>query len=320
MKHGLGDFMQFSIVLKHLKHYIPEMQFAVETLPGREAILRGLATYKQLCSPFDVWNWEESLYINFPMADREYQNLPQTKTTHCIVDDLGLEPKAELYSYNCILDPEIKNAVFKQRDELGKKVILLHGKGVSKTWAKNLDDKILTRIEEFINASDKYICVNLDKTPASTVDHLGAMIESASLCIFVDSGPLHVAGAFSTPTWGIWLKHHPVRCIEPFDHMTHWMPTDAPEVGIEATRVFGNQYRSLTYETLSIGLLSALEAFMAEDRLPYVKRAVWVAPKLSGKELEIWERKQAAVARIEEGFKKKRAISFLGLMALPGQG
>src|SRR5436305_1747188 len=74
---------------------------------------------------------------------------------------------------------------------------------------------------------------------------LAALIEAATLMIGVDSGPLHLAGATTTPTIGVWTRHHPVHFFDLAGNVTHLVPGDHAQLaaGGDALRYFAEHYR-----------------------------------------------------------------------------
>src|SRR5206468_12527752 len=97
-------------------------------------------------------------------------------------------------------------------------------------------------------------------TGTGDAEALAALIELSALMIGVDSGPLHVAGATSTPTIGVWTKHHPLHYFAHAGNVTHLVPEAHADLirGERATgeAYFRDHYRFRTYQDLGAGLLS----------------------------------------------------------------
>ncbi|MGE5191918.1 MAG: methyltransferase domain-containing protein, partial [Deltaproteobacteria bacterium] len=91
---------------------------------------------------------------------------------------------------------------------------------------------------------------------------LASLIEASSLMIGVDSGPLHVAGATTTPTIGVWTQHHPVHFFDLADNVLHLVPGDHENLaaGPEALAFFRERYHHRTYRQLSVDLAAAVES------------------------------------------------------------
>ena len=93
---------------------------------------------------------------------------------------------------------------------------------------------------------------------------LAALIDSSTLMIGVDSGPLHVAGATSTATVAVWTDHHPVHYFDLADNVTHLVPGDHKRLvgGPAALSFFESQYKHRTYKQLRIDLPALVESLL----------------------------------------------------------
>ena len=72
-------------------------------------------------------------------------------------------------------------------------------------------------------------------TGTGDAEALAALIEHSALLVGVDSGPLHVAGATTTPTVGVWLRHHPLHYFGLADNVLHLVP-DRHETHVRGDR------------------------------------------------------------------------------------
>ena len=79
----------------------------------------------------------------------------------------------------------------------------------------------------------------------------------------VDSGPLHVAGATSTPTIGVWTRHHPLHYFALAENVTHLVPENHRELlrgnRRSETSTSGTHYRFSTYRNLAEELTAAVQ-------------------------------------------------------------
>jgi ubiquinone/menaquinone biosynthesis C-methylase UbiE len=93
---------------------------------------------------------------------------------------------------------------------------------------------------------------------------LAALIGASALMIGVDSGPLHVAGACSTPTIGVWTRHHPVHYFDLAANVTHLVPEDHASyaAGPHALAFFARNYRSRAYKQLYVELPALVESLL----------------------------------------------------------
>ena len=114
---------------------------------------------------------------------------------------------------------------------------------------------------------------------------LAALIERAALMVGVDSGPLHVAAATTTPSLAVWLRHHPLHFFHPADNVTHLVPEDhlAHLRGDRAAGAdfFTRHYRHQAYHDLAAELRAAVQTRIkpAQSRLSLRERALFRGAK-----------------------------------------
>ncbi len=99
--------------------------------------------------------------------------------------------------------------------------------------------------------------------------------------IGVDSGPLHVAAATSTPTIGVWTGHHPLHYFGHADNVTHLVPEDHVRLlrgdRNAGAKYFRERYRFQTYRDLSAALVAAVRDNLKrlDDSQSYTRR-FWI--------------------------------------------
>ena len=251
-RHGLGDCVQFTIVLKHLRHYYPNTRFAVCAKPGRETIFTGLA---DAVFPIEVpkrWVdvcWDQELNIRFVRPTRNQLNLPNSKVTECLLDELGLEPIEALYRY--AIEPDefaeanaanlIKSTMGRGPHSFG----LVHFYSECSTEEKNLTENEALQVGyclrahgiepvylDFANrikptshiAQNRFKIIGAERRPAPRILH--ELIKKAACFVGIDSGPAHLAAATDTATWVLWGSTCAPYCFDPADNVEHIMPED----------------------------------------------------------------------------------------------
>ena len=95
---------------------------------------------------------------------------------------------------------------------------------------------------------------------------LAALTELSSLMIGVDSGPLHVAGATSTPTIAVWTRHHPLHYFGHADNVTHLVPSKHQEL-LRGDRDAGSAYFQSHYRYRPYDDLEGELKTMVDDHL-----------------------------------------------------
>jgi hypothetical protein len=257
-RRGLGDSVQFAIILKHIKKYYPNWIIHTETTSGKEGCFLGLVdhTYNTEYSPCKPKEFEKVIDLLFPEPDEKtcqlcvLHQLPATKTLTAIVDHLKLQPIRDLFQYS-IQIPEKTRIVVKSYLKtlpIKKGIVTLHYRANSWGSNKDIDEKDVIKIcntlidNEYtplildwkgtLIADQKNIfCPTRDNSiwmgkPHGDAAVIAALIECSNLFVGVDSGPLHLAGATETPTIGYWKYHHPVHFYDLSKNVLHLTPTE----------------------------------------------------------------------------------------------
>jgi len=274
--HGLGDAVQFGVVLRHIRALHPEWKIDVGADAGRWGTFRGCGA--RYCFPYGQPRGEHVYTLTVPFYEPEVCHLgaPSTKAERCLRQTFGIEPRVDLCKYHVVHNKAHNAAARRFLATLppSRGVVLIHYQGNSARRAKNLNEQIIRRVCNVIRAAD-YIPVILDWDHRSgLVDgetvyradipgepcHIAALVAQSKLCIGIDSGPGHVFGSdtLSTPTLIVWQKHHPVHYYELADHVTHVVPSKHEQyirgdvaIGREAFESLYNAYvcqRHLRYE------------------------------------------------------------------------
>jgi 2-polyprenyl-3-methyl-5-hydroxy-6-metoxy-1,4-benzoquinol methylase/ADP-heptose:LPS heptosyltransferase len=288
-QHGLGDAVQLTIILKHLRHYHPDWQIDVELSRGKHSVAQGLC--------HQVWthrdnpakdNYDKIFHLNWPEANACYEDFPSDKVTRCLYDVFRLAPLPELYVYEIKKDHEAVRLANEYLATVPKRLgyVFIHYEGNSSVKKKNLSQEDISFICNFLLENgftpiildwDKrttlvdqrtIFCPDLtlplwknNTTGDATV--LAALIDKGRLFVGIDSGPLHVAGATSTPAIGIWTWHHPVNFFDLSPNVMHMIPQDARRNikgrdKDKAQRYFEKAYRFKYYRNLRFSVMTQM--------------------------------------------------------------
>jgi len=315
-RHGLGDAVQFTAVLRHLKHYHPDWEIDVAALVGKHSAFRGLCRRVLILDrdPIDRTAYDVVTGIEWNenrVADGRW---PSTKVTRCLQDLFQLTPIPDLCRYQIEITEDARQAareylesVCGLPDDDGRyRAILIHYEGNTSADRKNLPTEAIRQLcRDLIQRGLVPIILDWDRrsplpdgrqifcpttehplwerTGTGDAERLAALIDSARLMIGIDSGPLHVAGATSTPTIGVWTKHHPLHYFDLAPQVVHLVPAKHLELvhSAAALTYFGKAYRSRTYQHLTEGLIAAvheaLRGWAAPDADAFQEvRGFWV--------------------------------------------
>lgn len=245
--HGLGDAVQFSAVLKHLRYYYPHHRFDVAVAAGRSQMLSHLArnAFVDDATPGASYEIDRAIFCDEPGA-AGYAEHPSCKTAWTLRHVFAVQPRAELFAYDLHWNDSHRGEVAKFLIQNGlqeKRYIVVHYQGVSKTRYKNLGEEFAARIcRDAIRRG--LVPVVLDYSRQSTIRVPGvlfvrsaeqlrpegsvfcALADWARACFGIDSGPGHCFGArqLSTPTLLTWGKHFPGCYYWPAPHVLHLVP------------------------------------------------------------------------------------------------
>ena len=276
--HGLGDCIDYSIVIKHLKNACSNLIIDVVTHPGHQWALQGFAdnvftVVKKLNKDYDFVFKEEFVYPklnpNWGIIDPSF-NVPPTKVTYTLLENFKIKPKRELYY--CSFNPSdfAKASI----DKLHKDVIKNHkyavinymgstnraDKDLTHDEAKQICDILLNQgylciIADYFNncpfANEKdIISINKSHLPwlwrgEPDCGVLYELINRANIFVGIDSGPAHVAIATKTPTYVIWMEkgYHPLVAFNFANNCTHIIPN----AFMHCDTFFSKEYKWLNY-------------------------------------------------------------------------
>jgi ADP-heptose:LPS heptosyltransferase len=222
--HGLGDCIDYSIVIKHLKDKYPDLKIKVIANEGSHWAFYKIADNFQSINNYSVDDLNEFLFIeDFNYPSEIWTSLPSSKVTHTLVHNYGLEPKLELYYPTFTPTDE----AIKMVDELQihKPFVVLNYLGMTDLGRKDLTHEQAQAICNYF-IKQNYICVIADyehQCPFADDKNfitlyknniiwrngpncgiLYELIRRANLFIGIDSGPSHLAAATDTPSLIIW--------------------------------------------------------------------------------------------------------------------
>ena len=304
--HGLGDAVQFGIVLRHLHKYRPDLRVDVLSLYGKHSALRGMCAqvFSDRDAPPAEKDYSKIIDIAWHENYESYAQVPSTKAARCITELFQLEPDPELFTYVLRPTQAAEQAAEQYLRELtgvdavnGRwPVVFLHYQGNTAVDSKNLPHgtalEVCQRIAAaglipvFFDWDHRSPFIDNIKIHCPTAEHpiwrghgtgdagiIAALIARAQLMIGIDSGPLHVAGATSTPTIGVWTGHWPTRYLDFADNITHSVPAKwRDNVDKAQTALFERTYRYVERSSLNIATdICNLAARLLRIELPVVE-------------------------------------------------
>lgn len=330
-RHGLGDAAQATIILKHLKKYRPNWIVDVAALVGKHSAFRGLCrkVYVLDRESTPCCQYQQRFTLDWHECHTSYADSPSTKAERCLREEFGIAPDPELCTYTIQVGEEAralargylekicaaKSANQNPNSETRFPAVLIHYEGNTSADMKNVPTEIVRRLCDDI-IEDGFVPVILDwdyrtpladgirihcpdqradlwhRTGTGDAESLAALVELSTLVVGVDSGPLHVAGATTTPTLGVWTRHHPLHYCSLGDNVTHLVPRSHADL-LRGDRAVGSayfdaHYRFQVYDDLEIGLRAAVRSRLhaALSELVFT-RDYWVRADMAEQDLVV---------------------------------
>jgi ADP-heptose:LPS heptosyltransferase len=287
--YGLGDCVQFSAVLKHLRKYRPHWIIDAQAAPGRHTAFRGLCNrfWHDDETPEGPYDKEVELYLHDCYCN--WEDRPNTKVTACLHANFGIPYDPDLGRYEVNVTPAMTHQAGRWLARIGctkeegtkYRAVLIHFKGSSNAHKKDLQEwqaddlcrmvigmgrvPILLDWERRSFLPDGKTIFRADHCDG--VEGIAALIGQCEAYIGVDSGPAHVASATDTPTLVCWTLHHPIQFHDPAPNTTHLVPeshrTLAPAHIDGVFAYFDKHYLYRTYHGMN-GLISSAGSWLAE--------------------------------------------------------
>lgn len=284
--HGLGDAVQMTVVLAHLRELRPQWQIDMAGKRGAHSLWQGLCRQTIAASnghEFDASRLNDAEYdrvrtVPWPEPNRAYADSPSTKAERCLREVFGLQPIERLCRYQIQVDDDSHARAERfLQDRCGQAatrfpVVLIHYQGNSAQRSKNLDEQIVRDVVRTALRHGRVPMILDFETrprsgllPMNGVGHVGAheslwkgygmgdgvtlaaLIAQVELFVGIDSGPGHIAGATETPTLIAWRRHHPVHYYGLSPNVTHVVPRGHTR-WIRGSREIGTDYFYRRYQ------------------------------------------------------------------------
>ena len=312
--HGLGDSIQFTAVLQHLRLYFPEWNIDVAAQPGCFDAMQGLCRkafpLSESKGAEQNENYARVLTLRWAECRSEITDAPSTKASRCLEEVFKIRPLPELCRYSIRIPGKTKEAAQQYMESIGAapldhsqcdnsqcdqslpryRAVVIHYQGRTSRMKKDLPSAFVRHIVQRIQKRGRVpIILDWNDTPSllinqktvhcprpghpiwseakeGTASGVAALIEASEYMIGIDSGPLHVAGAVDTPTFGIWTRHHPIHYFDHADNVEHWVPRFHKRLaaGAAAVEYFRKNYRHHIYGDLEKEFLVALTKRLQE--------------------------------------------------------
>lgn len=302
--HGLGDAVQLTCILAHLTVYRPDWTVDVASQIGKHS-----AFYEQCRrsfilgrDPIDERSYQRVFDLGWWECYSVYTDSPCTKVCNCLREDFGIVPDPALLRYRIEVSADARQVtraylaeVCRGRESGGRfPAVAIHYQGNTSPEKKNLPHELVAELcRRIIECGYVPIILDWDRrsplpdqrtifcpavsqddlwhgTGTGDAERLAALVDQCTLFIGVDSGPLHVAGATSTPALAVWTGLHPVQFFDLCPNVTHFVPEHwrnmPPAQNAPAARYFEKHYEFCEYRHLPNVLLPAVTSRLSSNR------------------------------------------------------
>lgn len=291
-RHGLGDAVQFTSVLRHLKHFHPDWTVDMCSLKGKHTAFQGLCrdtlipeTRIRHDNEYDQiyrLDWNECRHI--------IPGHPSTKATACLQEVFRLPIVRELLHYRINVgeaaQQRVRNYVRFSLPQ-GKRFALLHYQGNTSQALKNLNHEEAKQVCEAIIEADctpvildwdkrcpfidnkRIFCPDRDDplwqhTGTGDAESIAALADLSALNIGIDSGPQKVFLSRATPCLCYWKLHHPIHYADYCENALHLVSAG------HASHIRGDQDAGLKF--FRENYMHAIYQHAGQDVAAWVKR------------------------------------------------
>lgn len=260
MIHGLGDTVQFTSVLRHIREQRTDWVVDMRSKVGKHSCFHGLCRKSfHEDEPIDYSVYDEIIDVGWYENYNRYTDRPNTKVTNSLAEefDLRYNPELAAYQIRATAEDAARADAFleslgapqvERNGRLKRKALICHYEGNTSPEKKNLHPShIKAAIHTLLPHGYKAVILDWDKrsglhdpdagihipgadhqywTGTGTGDaaRIKALADAADLFVGIDSGPGHVAGASNTPAIIVWRGHHPFQFYDPCPNVEHLVP------------------------------------------------------------------------------------------------
>lgn len=258
--HGLGDCVQFTSVLQHLRKHHPNWKITFLTKAGKHSAAIGLCERATSNQAVESEHFDSRFDIRWNECFSSYSGHPSTKVERCLKEEFSIEPELELCKYIQVIREEALNAARAYLIAIGAKrlgskhdpearynVVTIHYQGNTSTEKKNINhDQAKLLCDQLIKVglipiildwdersplidNKTIFCPNAlhplwDNIGTGDAERIAALIKISKYFVGIDSGPGHAAAATNTPSLLVWFKHHPINYYHPSSNILHLIP------------------------------------------------------------------------------------------------
>lgn len=249
--YGLGDAVQMTSVLRHLRKHRPHWIIDYQADDGRHSaaigLVRNVFAYDD-APPASRYDREIDIVLYDTFA--AWPDRPNTRVVSCLHERFGMEWDASCASYEINITEKANKLAFDflcSIDPGWRSCVAIQYQGDSSQVNKNLTEEQAEEICGIVQRMGRIPLLmdwrNLSLLPDGIHIHTtgrmsisnewgrdaqmnAAIISQCEAFIGIDSGPGKCASATKTPTLICWTGHHPALFHDPHEGTTHLVPAN----------------------------------------------------------------------------------------------
>lgn len=263
--HGLGDAVQGTIVLRHLRELHPEWKIDCAAKLGQRSVFEGLAdrTFNLGDEPGGE-HYESAITLDWWDPEATYSDSPSTKAERCLREVFRIQPIERLCRPQ--IDPSAAIHARVAAHCPSSPFALVHYQGNSASENKTLNEHAVREVVLAIAARGITPVIldwerptrsglvgvgNSTNFPnghpiwgdegAPSGSHIAALAQRSIFNFGIDSGPGHIMTTTDVPMLMVWLNHHPIHYSYPIESVLHVVPEN------HAAAIWGDVGQGLEY-------------------------------------------------------------------------
>lgn len=215
--YGLGDAVQASVVLQHIRKFRPEWRVDFQAEEGYHQVGRGIVenTFAYGQPYHKLYDIEERIVLYNKWYN--YTDRPNTHVCVFLKERMGIDWSADCGRYR-IQVPRQKTGVV----PVYEAAVAVHAKGRTATDRKDLSDRQIALIGS--NILDRGWRPLFLSGNSTDIGSICTLISRCEAFVGIDSGPAKCASATKTPSLVVWTGHHPAMYHDPSPNTTHLVP------------------------------------------------------------------------------------------------
>ncbi len=240
--YGLGDAVQMSVVLRHIKKYRPQWEVTFQAEDGRHQVGRRIVQRTMAYGQMYHDLYDAEVQIRLYDTWHRFTDRPNTRVSSCLLEHFGLEWDAECGRYQINVG---RDALREIAGLVSHRSVAIHYQGDTAQENKNLSHDQAAEVCSTVMRLGRFPLL-LDWRNQSPLRHLTgvrsmggyppsrdwgrnaemncAVIQQCQAFVGIDSGPGKCASATDTPSLIVWTGHHPVQFHDPAPNTTHLVP------------------------------------------------------------------------------------------------